>query len=183
MQRPKTTRYSQITQCIGKFANNLKKIISVAHESALPLLRTKVIPNIITVMSVLSDCPDMNVRGALSEVLCHLLLVAVGSAKIEIQEYDERIINENLKDLTDEEVIKYVLKRLSTLFKVDKKDSHYKKLRGFFKIWDTLISSSMPIMEWLIRTNKFIDRAYSSLASRSILHGEEAHSLRSQERL
>lgn len=111
------------------------------------------------------------------------MLVAVGSAKIEIQEYDERIINENLKDLTDEEVIKYVLKRLSTLFKVDKKDSHYKKLRGFFKIWDTLISSSMPIMEWLIRTNKFIDRAYSSLASRSILHGEEAHSLRSQERL
>lgn len=113
-------------------------------------------------MSVLSDCPDMNVRGALSEVLCHLILVAISSAKIEIQDYDERIINENMKDPTDEEVIKYILKRLTTLFKVDKKDSHYKKLRGFFKIWDTLITSSIPIMEWLVKTNKFIDRIYSS---------------------
>lgn len=141
----------------------MNKIISITPESAITLLRLRVLPNIHTVMSVLVECPDATVRSALSEVLTQLVLVSINSAKIYIRETDERPINDNLVDPTDEEVIKLILKRLFSVFRTDKKDSGYKKHRGLFKMWDVLVHSSNHVLMWLVKKNKVVERLFSMI--------------------
>lgn len=129
----------------------------------MPILRDSIWPNIKQICHILLECPDANVRTAISDMVGHIILVAISSKRIVIHDSDSKGSSESLDENSDEEIIKQVLKKLLALFKKDKKDTTYKKLKGFFRMWQYLIKSSSEILLWLIKENRFIERVLRKL--------------------
>ena len=129
----------------------------------MPILRETIFPNIKQITHILLECPDANVRTALSDVVGHMILVAISSTNIVIHDTDTQGSSESVTEYDDEDIIKYVLKKLFNLFKKDKKDMTYKKLKGFYRMWNYLVKNSPEILLWQVKENRFIERLLSKL--------------------
>lgn len=127
----------------------------------MPILRDVIWPNLKQIMHILLECPDANVRTAISDLVGHLILVAISSGKIIIHDTDSRGSSESISDTSDEDLIKQILKKMLALFKKDKKDTTYKKLKGFFRMWHYIVKNSTHLLLWLIKENRFIERILS----------------------
>ena len=138
-------------------------MVSVCHEKAMPILRESIYSNIKQVAHILLECPDANVRTAISDMVGHLILVALSSTDLVIHDTDSKGSSESLEDTSDEEVIKQILKKLLVLLKKDKKDTTYKKLKGFYRMWNYIAKNSSEILLWLIKENRFVERVLSKL--------------------
>lgn len=149
-------------QAICKFSDNLNRMVSICHEKAIHILRRSIWPNIKQIAHILLECPDSNVRTAISDMVGHTILVAIASGRIVIHDSDSKGSSESLGENSDEDLIKNILKKLLVLFKKDKKDTTYKKLKGFFRMWLYLVKNSSEILLWLVKENKFIERLISN---------------------
>lgn len=139
-------------------------MVSVCHEKAMPILRQSIFPNIKQIAYILLECPDANVRTAISDMVGHLILVALSSTNLVIHDTDSKGSSESLEETSDEEIIKQILKKLLVLLKKDKKDTTYKKLKGFYRMWNYIVKNSSEILLWLIKENRFVERVLSKLS-------------------
>ena len=152
---------------------NVCRMISICHDLAYHLLRETIIPALSSIIGALLECPEMTVRSALADILCHLIIVAINSRDIDISETerkgDHMEWNENLGE---EDTIKFVIRKLLLILKTDKKDMTYKKLKGFFRIWLSLAKGSSGLCVWLLKKHKLIDRLLCMRRLPRLLHGE-----------
>ena len=143
-------------------------MISICPERAMPILKEKIHPSISNIFEILLECPDASVKKGISDVLCHLILVAINFEKIDFDDdVKDASQNQESQPASNQNriCIKQILLFLQTIFKNDKKDTSYKKLKGFFKMWYTLGKSNTKLMLWLIRKCKLADKLYSTLHS------------------
>lgn len=143
----------------------------------MPILRHTIYGNLKAIIHILTDCPDANVRTAISDMVGHMILVSIASTNTVIHEADASSSEESESEISDEDIIKHVLKKLLALFKKDKKDTTYKKLKGFYRMWAYVIKNSSEILLWLVKENRFIERILSkrylpqiSTTTRSLAH-------------
>lgn len=131
----------------------------------MPILREMILPNIQTLVSILSECPEAPVRKAASDVIGHCILVALESTGTSIT-YSQRPVDHNntddLSDDVDENVVKTVLSKILVIFKKEKKDLSYKKLKGYFKMWSYIVKTRQDILLWLIKEHQFVETLLST---------------------
>lgn len=139
-------------------------MISICHEKAMSILRHTIYPNIKQVAHILLECPDANVRTAISDMVGHTILVALASTNTVIHDSDSKGSSESLGDPSDEEIVKQILQKLLVLFKKDKKDTTYKKLKGFFRMWNYIIKYNKEILLWLVKENRFVERVLRKIS-------------------
>jgi hypothetical protein len=133
-------------------------MISVCHDKAFYLLKEKIAAFLPSILSALLESPELGIRSALSEIICHLIIVSINSEDIEITENETKGQTEYSEDMDEEDTIKYIIRKLLTVFKNDKKDLSYKKLKGFFRIWLSFCKSSTGLCVWLIKKQKLLER-------------------------
>jgi hypothetical protein len=124
----------------------MMKIVSLIPERSAEILSNIILPSLASILHILMDCPDGMARKAVSDFLGHLLLVTIYKFKVEFTPED---ITED-DELTVENIIKLILKKLSMVLAYEKKDMSYKKLKGFFNFWNVLCKSNQELMYWII---------------------------------
>lgn len=157
------SQVNKINQVVTKYSDNICKLLSVCHEEAMPILRNMILPHIQSIVGVLVDCPEAPVRKSISDVIGHSILVALNSTGIEISESDSSESSEEIDDMTDEDVIKTTVLKLLQIFKREKKDTTYKKLKGFFRMWGYLAKGRDDLLLWLVKEHKFVEKLLSKI--------------------
>ena len=129
----------------------------------MPVLRNMILPHIQSIVGVLLECPEAAVRKSISDVIGHTILVALNSTCTEITDCDASESSEEIEDMSDEDVIKSTVAKLFSIFKREKKDTTYKKLKGFFRMWGYLAKGRDDLLLWLIKEHKFIEKLLSRI--------------------